>query len=157
VSVGSPPASGQEPASAGASFHVRAADASAAELLELGNSASPSFRRLVEVLERSDLIVFVQTRPLPIPGQLELAGAAAGFRYVRVSVRVPGRDHDLVAWLGHELQHAVELAEAPEVVDQDGLLRHYERIGARRGRASVETAAAQAVWRKILDEVKFRR
>ena len=151
------PAYSQE-AGAVSGRHVRAGDQKAAALLTLGVTASPTFRLLVDTLEHSDLIVYVQTRPLSIPGQLQLAAVASGFRYLRVSVRVPARDSDLVAWLGHELQHAVELAGAPEVVDQDSLIRYYQRIGSvRRATGTLETAQAQATWRKILDEVKFGR
>lgn len=150
------PASSQE-ARAVSGGHVRAGDPRAAALLTLGVTASPTFRLLVETLEHSDLIVHVQTRPMSLPGQLQFAAVASGFRYLRVSVRVPGRDAELVAWLGHELQHAVEVSGAPEVVDQDSLIRHYERIGMRRSAGAVETLAAQQAWRRILDEVKFGR
>jgi TonB family protein len=125
--------------------HVRAGDQKAAALVTLGLTASPTFRLLVDALGHSDLIVYVQTRPMSLPGRLQFAAVASGSRYVRVSVRVPGRDADLVAWLGHELQHAVELASAPEVVDQDSLIRYYERIGMRRSEAAVETIAAPQV------------
>lgn len=94
---------------------------------------------------------------MSLPGQLQFAAVASGLRYLRVSVRLPGRDAELVAWLGHELQHAVELASAPEVIDQDSLIRYYERIGMRRSAGAVETLAAQQAWRRILDEVKFGR
>ncbi len=138
--------------------HVRAGDQKAAALLRLGVTASPTFRLLLDTLEHSDLIVYVETGPMSLPGQLQLAAVASGCRYVRVSVRVPARDWDLIAWLGHELQHAVELAGAPEVVDQGSLTRFYERIGsARRATDTLETGKAQETWRKILDEVKFGR
>jgi len=156
VVIAAPPAYPQE-AGAVHGSHVRARDRKAAALLGLGVTASPTFRLLLDTLEHSDLIVYVETRPMSLPGQLQLAAVVSGSRYLRVSVRLPGRDADLVAWLGHELQHAVELASAPEVVDQDSLLRHYERIGMRRSADAVETVAAQQAWRRILDEVKFGR
>jgi hypothetical protein len=37
-----------------------------------------------------------------------------------------------IATLGHELQHAVEIAEAPEVVDARSLARFYARVGSER-------------------------
>ena len=136
---------------------VRGGDPQAAALLDRGVSASPTFRQLVDTIERSDVIVHVETRPMTIPGRLQFAGSAGGSRYLRVSVRVPGREAELVAWLGHELQHAVELAGAPEVVDHESLLKYYRRVGMRRSAGTVETLAAQQAWRKILDEVKFGR
>ncbi len=157
VVVAAHPAYPQEPGEVSGS-HVRACDRKAAALLKLGVTASPTFRLLLGTLEHSDLIVYVETRPMSLPGQLQLAAVASGARYLRVSVRLPGRDADLVAWLGHELQHAVELAGAPEVVDQDTLTQYYQRIGsARRATNTLETGKAQETWRKILDEVKFGR
>ncbi len=101
--------------------------------------------------------MYVETGVLDKPATLQFVTAGPDCRFVRISIRVPGRDRDLVAWLGHELQHAVELAGAPEVVDQDSLMRYYERIGMRRSAAAAETVAAQRAWRRILDEVKFGR
>jgi len=48
---------------------------------------------------------------------------------VRVAVRLPGLENELVCTLAHELQHVVEIADAPEVRDTRSLLRFYDRIG----------------------------
>ena len=58
--------------------HVRAGDQKAAALLRLGVTASPTFRLLLGTLEHSDLIVYVETRPMSLPGQLQLAAVASG-------------------------------------------------------------------------------
>ena len=34
-----------------------------------------------------------------------------------------------IALIGHELRHAVEIADAPDVVDASSLVREYEKIG----------------------------
>jgi hypothetical protein len=148
-------APGQEPGQAAAPSRIRAGDASAASLLRSGMARSATFRAIVEVLERSDLIVYIETRPARLPGQLQLLNASPACRHVRVSVRTPGLDTELVAWLGHELWHAVELAGAPEVRDQAGLLRFYERIGMTgTSGTTAETAKAQEVWTTVLYEAR---
>lgn len=50
---------------------------------------------------------------------------------------------ELVAILGHELQHAAEIAAAPWVHDAGTLARLYRRIGLRLGSNAFDTAAAQ--------------
>ena len=134
---------------------LRAADGTAAALLRGGLARSATFRAIVETIERSDLIVYVETRPIRLPGQLQLLAATPGCRHVRVSVRTPGLDTELVAWLGHELWHAVELAGAPDVRDQASLFRLYLRIGmAGVSGTTAETAKAQDVWTTVLYEAR---
>jgi hypothetical protein len=138
---------------------LRAADAKAAALLAAGMARSTTFRELVQTIEHSDLVVYVDTRSfLKIPGQLQLLAATPGCRHLRVSIRTPGLDNDLVAWLAHELTHAVEVATAPEVRDQAGLRRLYQRIG-RAGRYgdNAESGAAQEIWTKVLGEMRAAR
>jgi hypothetical protein len=134
---------------------VRAGDVKAAALLRDGQARSATFRALIETIEQSDLIVYVQTRPLRLPGQLQLVGATPGCRHVRVMIRTPGLDTDMIGWLGHELWHAVELARAPGVRNQESLLRYYQRIGSGgRHTSTAETGDAQAVGTKVLSEVR---
>lgn len=134
---------------------LRAGDLKAAALLAAGTAQSETFRGLVDAIEHSDLVVYVDTRPLRLPGQLQLLAATPVCRHLRVSVRIPGLDTDLIAWLAHELRHAVELAGAPEVTDQASLRRFYQRIGAGgRHDDAVESFAAQETWTKVLYEVR---
>ena len=131
-------------------------DRKAADLLEAGRVRSATFRRLAESLERSDLIVWVVAGHLQRPGQLQFIAATPRSRYVRVAVRLPGLEIDLVSTLAHELQHAVEIAGAAEVRDQASLRRFYERIGEGRPAGvgvEVETAAAQKIGTMVLHEL----
>jgi hypothetical protein len=151
-----PAAPGAAPASATFSpSHVRAGDATAAALLRGGLARSATFRAIVESIEHSDLIVYVETRAIRLPGQLQLAAATPGCRHIRISVRVPGLDTEMVAWLGHELWHAVELAGAREVRDQASLLRFYKQIGyGGSSDTTVESVKAQEVWTTVLYEAR---
>jgi hypothetical protein len=134
---------------------LRPAGRKAEALLSAGIAGSATFRQLVEAIERSDLVVYVETRTLRLPGQLQLVAASPGCRHLRVSIRVPGLDAELTAWLAHELWHAVEIAGAGEVRDQASLLRFYQRAGAGgRADATVETGQAQETWTRVLSELR---
>jgi hypothetical protein len=140
----------QEPAGA----HVRGADPKARLLLQDGAARSTTISRLLHALESSNVIVYVETGVLDRPGRLLFVTAGPDCRFLRISIRVPGRDADLIAWLGHELQHAVEIAAAPEVRDQNGVMDLYRRIGFA-DRSIVESKTAQDVWTRVRDEVRF--
>jgi hypothetical protein len=113
--------------------HVRTSDARIAALIEAGLAGSKTFRQLVDTLNASDVIVYVETqqaRPA-LGGYLaHTMFSPEGARYLRVSVRTRGADRWLVAVLAHELQHAVEVAEHPEVRDADALDRLFRQISA---------------------------
>ena len=78
-------------------------------------------------------------------------------RYVRVTVRADLPMAENIALLGHELMHAVEVADASGVRDELSFHHHYESIGRpnHRGRvllydtrAAIETGLRVAVeWR----------
>ena len=159
AALAAPAAFAQDARASSAPGRLRPLDVKSAALLKAGNARSATFRLLSEAIERSDLVVYVDTRPLAFPGQLQFVSATPGERYLRVSIRVPGVDNDLLPWLAHELWHAVEIAAAPEVRDRVSLLRFYERIPGgfrRRGTdrtAVVETVRAQEVWTRVHDEL----
>ncbi len=142
---------------ASATSRLRPKDKKATALLEAGTARSATFRRLIEVLEQSDLVVYVETRRLALPGLTQFVCATPGARYVLVSVQVQGLDNDLVPWLAHELWHAIEIAGAPEVRDAASLKRFYEKVGrgARGdGATQLETLKAQETRTTVLDELR---
>ena len=60
---------------------------------------------------------------------------------MRIQIALRGAPEDSIAVLGHELQHAVEVAEAIDVNDNGGLARLYQRIGLRSGATSTTPPA----------------
>jgi len=140
-----------------AETRLRAADRLAAILLETGQARSATFGELAAVIERSDLIVYVETRPGRLPGQLQFVAATPTCRFLRVSVRTPGLPREQIAWLAHELRHAVEIAGAPEIREQASLRRYYERAGdgGRYGNHA-ESPAAQAAGLRVSIEMRGR-
>jgi hypothetical protein len=143
--------------------HVRIADDELRRLFDAGVAASPTLGALVRRLDHSDVVAYIRFEPPrgAVHGSLQFVGAAAGVRYVLIRVaRQPTQSRQL-ALIAHELQHAVEVAAAPHVVDLQTFVQEYERIGdashqrLRRER-SFETLAARVTGRRVLEELNGR-
>ena len=142
---------------------VRIVDHQLRHLLQAGLAVSPTLRALVDRLERSDVVAYVRVDEMRdgLAGRLQFINASAGARYVLIRVvRIPTRSRQL-ALLAHELQHAVEVASAPHVVDVQTLTQEYERIGyagrhRHEGARSFETAGAIAAGAQVLRELNGR-
>lgn len=134
---------------------VRSTTRWGSDVIAEGCKKSPSFRALVERLKRQRLIVYVlPAHQLPgvAVGVTELLGVNADFRYLRVSIDVRKPRKNQVALLGHELQHAVEISEAPEVVDAASLALFYSRMGDQSV-DGYDSPAARAIGNLVLDEL----
>jgi hypothetical protein len=145
----------------GARYHIRTTDRTLNALVQDGVRTSPTFRALVERLIASDVVVYLDCdRQLGAhaDGRLTFAANAGGYRYVVVRVRrMPSRTH-LLALIGHELRHAVEIADTPAIVDGPSLAREYERMGyisrwASTNGIAFDTAAAVHTGEKVLREL----
>ena len=140
--------------------HVRAADQAMAEVITSGLKRSGTFAHLVLALNKSDVIVYIETgRVLPtsIVGRLLLAAGPAGSRYLRIQVSGHPGSNDMIALVGHELRHALEVAESPQVRDEAGLIALYERIGHPTSTGAMhqyDTHAAQDAGRRVKAELK---
>ena len=136
--------------------HIRSTDPAVRKLLRRGFRESSTFASLVMRLQRSDVIVYVEDVPR-LPGALEgrmmMLPRVNGFRYVRIQLALRGAPEDGIAVLGHELQHAVEVAEAIDVTDGQGLAKLYQRIGLRSGPEVYDTVAAQQTGRTVRREL----
>jgi hypothetical protein len=136
--------------------HVRTQDRSVRYLLKRGFNHSATFARLMARLEHSDVLVYIEEVPrLPdaLEGRMMMLTAAHGQRYVRIQIALRGAPDDSVALLGHELQHAIEVAQEAAVFDQTALAALYQRIGTRGGPHVYDTVAAQEIGRLIRREL----
>ena len=152
------PVSGSGPGSATPATRVRGVRSGVhdgAQLLADASRACPFLQRLIDVLELSDVVVFVELRD-DLPNgraQLTFVASRAGVRWLRISIAAGLMWRQQAAFLAHELQHAVEVARAPEVQDVDGLRRLYERIGYPVGPGRFETTAAVAAENQALRDL----
>ena len=139
---------------------VRAADARLQSLIAEGLNRSRTFASLVTAVNRTDVIVYIESgRVLPtsIVGRLLLAAGPEGTRYLRIQVSGHPRSNDMIALVGHELRHALEVAESPEVRDESGLIALYQRIGHPTSTGAThqyDTVAAQDTGRRVKAELK---
>lgn len=125
---------------------VRGLDATAIRLLDAARAGSTTFRCLLDRLDHSDLTVYVRFEPRTArpPALTSIVGAAGDRRVVLVTITTMAVEADRFMLLGHELRHAAELADAPEVRDRAGMQALYERIGWHDRPSAYETAAALA-------------
>jgi hypothetical protein len=137
--------------------NVRSTQDRTVRMLAVGAERSPTIARLRATLEQSDVIVYVQTsRELApsIDGRLTLLNSGHGRRYLRIDIRQSLTSKEMLAIIGHELQHAVEIAEARDVRDDQSLIQLYRRIGVSRdARSHFETLAARSVASRVRAEL----
>ncbi len=134
---------------------VRGLDKYSVQLLAQALARSPTVRGLVARVENSDLILYLrfgQVR-LGTTASTKLMSAAGSTRFVMVTLDPMATRATLIACLGHELEHAVELANSPEVRDEEGMRAMLARIGWRSGRDSWETKAAVEAGRRVAREL----
>lgn len=113
-----------------------------------GMSKAPTFRALAARLEASDILIYVETGECAIRGVracLTFVTRAGSMRLLRATVSLEQMQMEVVASIGHELSHAVEIAGAPEVVDVPTMKRFYEARALFRcvPACGYETAAAR--------------
>lgn len=124
------------------------------EALQAGLNQSGTLRDLVDRVEESDLIIHITTlTPGSGGGQMNFAASTPENRYVRIAVKESLPWPQLIAILGHELQHAVEIADAPQVVDAASMRTHYESIGYSVEIGRHETRRARDAGIRVLREV----
>ena len=141
------------------STRVRPVDPQARELLLDAWQSSPTVRQLIQTLEGSDLIVQVEAQPVLeiYRARLRFMSAVEGCRYLRVSVKVPGLRANLLPALAHELQHAVEIASALDVRDEQMVQDLLRRIGWEWKHTVFETEAALKVEERVRIEIARAR
>jgi hypothetical protein len=131
-----------------AGAHIRPATRDARQLIDTAMSRSPTVVQLIDRLAMTDVIVYVQLMISPHIDTARTAFAATtrNARFVRIVINARTAPWDQVEMLGHELQHALEIAGARDVVDERGVRDLYERIGLPgRKPNQFETLEAQRV------------
>lgn len=140
---------------------VRSTERYMIALIREGYDRSATFRQLVDALQRSNVIVFVQPGYCAggrIRSCLVGIGGSLLERHIRIKVDLQHTTHvGLIATVAHELQHALEIAEQPDVIDASGALKLYRQIAVGRCRVGLseecETERARATERKVSQEL----
>jgi len=131
--------------------HVRSSNASIVALIGLASQQSKTFRGLIETINASDGIVYVEKGECgrSVRACLVSVTTGGGHRYLRVIVNTAEADWDLMGSIGHELRHTIEVLSNRTVTATASLHSFYLHSGSTGGflkpfetDAAVETGAA---------------
>jgi hypothetical protein len=114
--------------------HLRSDEPALVAAIASAADRSPTFHRLVERLNRSDVVVYLTFDGRPawdLAGRTTFVSAAGGRRYLRIAIDRRYLGCQRLGILGHELRHAVEIADAASVTDNASLASLYRQIGFR--------------------------
>ena len=136
-------------------YHVRSTDPRVQEWLRIGAAESRTFRSLLNAIGESDLIVHVQpVDRLATAGQTYFVTSTATARYVRIEVAFRGSVNDMIALIGHELQHAVEIADQPRIRDRQTLSLFYKGMpGNSMSTTDNDSIAARVIEDRVRREM----
>ena len=138
---------------------VRSTTERLAALIDEASTRSPTFRDLVVSIERTDGIVYVDegrcSRGVPACLTWQLT-PAAGYRILFAVIDTRRPALDLMASIGHELRHALEVLEDPSVRTSAAVKRFYMRY-AVVGSHVIETAPARAAGEAVRYEIERSR
>lgn len=141
--------------------HVRTADSRLQHLLADGLMRSAALRDLVRRIESSDVIVYIAQAAMGfeahLRGGLTFMAAGSGERYFRISLDMLQPRDGVIATLGHELQHAVEVSAAREVRSAAAINAFYDGIGVTATHRRWDTAAARAMGERVGAELRRSR
>ena len=112
---------------------------------------SPAIRQWIDRLQELDVTVYVRPKVFAqrdLEGRVAILSNAGRHRYLVIELSCGRADIAMMATLGHELFHAIEIAEEPSVVNAETLAAFYTRIGVKPGDTgglrTFETEAAAA-------------
>ncbi len=138
--------------------HVRPLTKGLDERIAEAAVRAPTLAAMLARLEQSDVVAYVACglQTTLRFGQLQFLAACGDLRYLMIQLRCDMHPDNVTAALGHELRHAVEIADAPSVVDVKTLRALYLEIGHDvTGESSHfetrEAASAGAAVRRELD------
>jgi hypothetical protein len=118
---------------------------------------------LVEQVGSSNVIAHVECmhfKSIILEGRTLFVLARPDVRYVRVEVDCLLPRQEVIAIIGHELQHVAEVAAAPDVVDEQSFARLLGKIGFPTqvcSREQYETEAAILVAERVRREISTNR
>jgi hypothetical protein len=130
--------------------HVRG-EGGMQRLVDNAARRSPAIRDWLDRLQELDVTVYVRARTftqIDLQGRVAILSRVGSHRYLVVELACGRSEIAQMATLGHELFHAIEIAEEPSVVDAATLADLYSRIGTKTGDSggllTFETEAAAA-------------
>jgi hypothetical protein len=126
---------------------VRSSHAYLRAMIDEAILRSSTFRRIVDAIEATDGIVYVEHGDCKHGVHTCLVlnvTAAGGYRILRVIVDARQPDWDVMASIGHELRHALEVLEDPGLVDTARVYLFYAQAHQEKDRPFETRAAIDA-------------
>jgi hypothetical protein len=130
--------------------HVRG-EGGMQRLIDEAARRSPAIQDWIDRLQTLDVTVYVRTRvftQIDLDGRVALMSMTGSRRYLLIELACARSELVQMATLGHELFHAIEIAEEPSAVNAETVADLYTRIGSKtgdsRGQRTFETEAAIA-------------
>ena len=140
--------------------HVRSSDSSLIALIARATQQSATFRGLIDTINSSDGIVYVEAGRCRYSRTCLTGVSTAGeYRMLWVTIDTRRVDSELIASIGHELQHAVEILSNPGVRTTAAMYLFYSRFARRvgTGRGAFETEAATKIGNAVREEIRAFR
>lgn len=143
--------------------YLRPLDVLAGAAIEVGPGRSPTFAALVQIIEGSEFVVYVESsRKLRDGMEGCLVHGSAGPRYLRVVLKTGLSVDERIQVLAHELQHVREVIEAGILNDAVAMDALFSRIGDNKrqqgGRQQeYETEAARRTSVIVARELRSNR
>ena len=112
--------------------HIRILDHALAKTVSDGIARSPTFARIVDGLDRSNVVVYIgfsKVLPPSLGGRTTFMTATGKWRYLRIVICTHLSEVQRIAMVAHELHHALEIGSSPEVRDLHSLADLYKAIG----------------------------
>jgi hypothetical protein len=137
---------------------VRSNNPSIAAIIQDATDRSTLFRRLIETINATDGLVYVDEGKCrhSVSACLVLSVKMAGpYRLLRILVdpHKYDRDCERMAAIGHELRHAIEVLSEPNVRDYPAVQSFFDRVGPTGGgEGRFETPAAMRTGLDVLAE-----
>jgi hypothetical protein len=152
------------PAGDAVPYQLRPLDCRTAAIITNGMERSATFRQLVDRVGQLNGIVYIKDsfyvngatkRVLSgaLSHQITMAGA---HRVLHLMVAPESGDRRLIT-MAHELQHAIEVLEAPDVTTEAAVDQLFERIGTHASSGVVETQRALDAERVVARELSANR
>lgn len=136
------------------SARIRPQGATLIRVVREVRARSQTFRALVETINKSDGIVYVEEGDCGhgVRACLVAVSVAGASRILRIYVNGHDADSTLMVMIGHELQHAVEVLSVPSIRSTAAMHFFYRRESRTTGR--FETTAAMRTGEAVRDEVR---
>ena len=144
----------ETPASGGS--RVRSSSPAIVTAIMTATGQSPTFRALIDVVNASDGIVYLEEGRCGhgVRSCVVAVVDAGANRVLRIRIGKYPSPLSIMAAIGHELRHAIEVLSNPDIRSTGAMQLFYLRNGSRRPGGAMETYAAILAGDSVRAEVR---